>query len=166
MKTEMLTIIALAVDSHNLTMWKPDGSTVIIPQGDHRVARIVLEAKEKGLTTGKAVEVDIAEVVNQKVEFSDAEKNTNGLVKFFKMAKSKFLEFIQDGTGPVPAPVVPDIQLGSPTEQLASKAVGIFVAVSQATKSPEVEVRDGYWDAQKNLLWITGFNKSHDRVAL
>lgn len=166
MKTEMLTIIALAVDSHNLTMWKPDGSTVIIPQGDHRVARIVLEAKEKGLTTGKAVEVDIAEVVNQKVEYSDAEENTNGLVKFFKMAKSKFLEFIQDGAGPVPAPVVPDIQLGSPTEQLVSKAVETFVAVSQAVKSPEVEIRDGYWDSQKNLLWVTGFNKSHDRIAL
>lgn len=166
MKTEMLTIIALAVDSHNLTMWKPDGSTVIIPQGDHRVARIVAEAKLKELRTGNPCTVDIAEVVNQKTEFTDAEKNTNGLVKFFKMAKSKFLEFIQDGTAPAPAPVVPDIQLGSPTEQLVSKAVETFVAVSQAVKPPEVEVRDGYWDAQRNLLWVTGFNEAHDRVSL
>lgn len=166
MKTEMLTIVALAVDSHNLTMWTPTGSTVIIPQGDHRVARIVAEAKEKGLRTGNPVAVDIAEIVPQRAEFNDAEKNTNGLVKFFKMAKSKFLEFIQDGAGDVPAPVVPDIQLGSPTEQLVSKAVDTFVAVSQAVKPMEVIEEDGCYDKHNNLLWITGFDKVHDRVAL
>lgn len=166
MKTEMLTIIALAVDSNNLTMWKPDGSTVIIPQGDHRVARIVIEAKEKGLRTGHQVEVNIAEVIPQRTEFSDAEKNNNGLVKFFKMAKSKFLEFIQDGTGPIPAPVVPDIALGSPTEQLVSKAVATTIAIQEAAKPTVVVEEDGAYDARNNLLWITGFNKSHDRIAL
>lgn len=166
MKTEMLTIIALAVDSDNLTMWTPTGSTVIIPQGDHRVARIVIEAKEKGLRTGNPVAVDVAEVVPQRAEFTDAEKNTNGLVKFFKMAKSKFLEFIQDGAGDVPAPKVPDIKLGSPTEQLVSKAVTTFIAVSQAVKPMEVIEEDGGYDKHNNLLWITGFDKAHDRVAL
>lgn len=166
MKIELISIIALAVDSRNITLWKPDGSTVVFPQGDLRIARIVAEAKTKGLEPGKVIEVNIAPEIAGKTEFTDAEKHTNGLVKFFKMAKSKFLEFIQDGTGPAPAPVVPDIQLGSPTEQLVSKAVSTFVAVSQATKSPEVEVRNGYWDSRKNLLWVTGFNKSHDRVSL
>ncbi|EBO1428234.1 hypothetical protein D5Q97_23480 [Salmonella enterica] len=166
MKTEMLTIVALAVDSHNLTMWKPDGSTVVIPQGDHRVARIVIEAKEKGLRTGNPVEVNIAEVIPQRTEFNDAEKNTNGFVKFFKIAKAKLLEFIQDGTGDVPAPVVPDIKLGSPTEQMVTKAVDTFVAVSQAVKPKEMVEEDGCYDKHNNLLWITGFDKVHDRVAL
>lgn len=166
MKTEMLTIIALAVDSHNLTMWKPDGSTVIIPQGDHRVARIVIEAKEKGLRTGYPVEVDIAEAVVQRTEFNDAEKNTNGFVKFFKMAKSKFLEFIHDGAGDIPAPVVPDIELGSPTEQLVNKAMDTFLAVQETTRVVEVVEESGVYDERNNLLWITGFEKSHDRVAL
>lgn len=166
MKTEMLTIVALAVDSHNLTMWKPDGSTVIIPQGDHRVARIVIEAKEKGLRTGNPVEVNIAEVIPQRTEFNDAEKNTNGFVRFFKIAKAKLLEFIQDGTGDVPAPVVPDIKLGSPTEQMVTKAVDTFVAVSQAVKPKEMVEEDGCYDKHNNLLWITGFDKVHDRVAL
>lgn len=166
MKTEMLTIVALAVDSHNLTMWKPDGSTVVIPQGDHRVARIVAEAKLKELRAGNPCTVDIAEVVNKKTEYSDAEKNTNGFVKFFKMAKSKFLEFIQDGTDPVPAPVVPDIELGSPTEQLVSKAVATTIAVQEAAKPTVVVEENGDYDKRNNLLWITGFNKSHDRIAL
>lgn len=166
MKTEMLTIIALAVDSHNLTMWKPDGSTVIIPQGDHRVARIVIEAKEKGLRTGHPVDVDIAEVVNQKTEFNNAEKNTNGFVKFFKIAKSKFLEFLHDGTGDIPAPVVPAITIGTPTEQLVSKAMDTFMAISHAANPAPVVEEDGDYDARNNILWITGFNKSHDRIAL
>lgn len=165
MKTEMLTIVALAVDSHNLTMWKPDGSTVIIPQGDHRVARIVIEAKGKGLRTGNPVEVDITEVITQRTEFNDAEKNTNGFVKFFKIAKAKLLEFIQDGAGDVPAPVVPDIKLGSPTEQMVTKAIDTFVAVSQAVKPKEMVEEDGCYDKHNNLLWITGFDKVHDRVA-
>lgn len=166
MKTEMLTIIALAVDSHNLTMWTPDGSTVIIPQGDHRVARIVIEAKEKGLRTGHPVDVDIAEAVVQRTEFNDAEKNTNGFVKFFKMAKSKFLEFIHDGAGDIPAPVIPDIELGSPTEQLVNKAMDTFLAVQETTRVVEVVEESGVYDERNNLLWITGFEKSHDRVAL
>lgn len=165
MKTEMLTIIALAVDSHNLTMWTPDGSTVTIPQGDHRVARIVAEAKEKGLRTGYPVAVDIAEVVNRKTEYSDAEQNTNGLIKFFKIAKSKFLEFIKDDSEEI-VPLVPNIELGSPTEQLVSKAVATTIAIQEAAKPTVVVEKDGAYDTRNNLLWITGFNKSHDRIAL
>lgn len=166
MKTEMLTIIALAVDSRNLTMWKPDGYTVIIPQGDHRVARIVAEAKEKGLRPGNPVDVDISLVVAQRTEFNDAEKNTNGLIKFFKMAKTKFLEFIQDGTSEDIAPLVPNIKLGSPTEQLITKAVDTFVAVRQAVKPVEVTEVDGDYDVRNNIIWVTGFDKNHDRVSL
>lgn len=165
MKTEMLTIIALTVNTKNLTMWKPDGSTVTIPQGDHRVARIVAEAKEKGLRTGYPVAVDIAEVVNRKTEYSDAEQNTNGLVKFFKIAKSKFLEFIKDDSEEI-VPLVPNIELGSPTEQLVSKAVATTIAIQEAAKPTVVVEQDGSYDTRNNLLWVTGFNKSHDRIAL
>lgn len=164
MKIEMITIIALAVDSHNLTMWKPDGSTLVIPQGDHRVARIVNEAKAKGLGKCSSVEVNIAEEVLKRTEFSDAEKNTNGLVKFFKMAKSKFLEFILDDSEVVP--LVPSIKLGSPQEQLVSRAMDTFIAVRQTTEVIETVEEDGAYDKRNNLLWITGFNKSHDRIAL
>ena len=166
MKTEMLPIIALAVDSKNLTMWKADGSTVVIPQGDHRVARIVAEAKAKGLSSNNPVSVDITEVKHQRTEFTDAEKNNNGLVKFFKMAKAKFLEFILDEDEPGIAPQVPDVKLGSPTEQLVSKAIDKFIAVSESVKPMEVTEEDGDYAKQKNLLWITGFDKEHDRIGM
>lgn len=166
MKTEKLQIIALAVDSKNLTMWTPDGNTVVIPQGDHRVARIVAEAKEKNLSKGNPVFVDVSLVMVKRTEFTDAEKNTGGLVKFFKMAKAKFLEFILDEDEPGMASQVPDIKLGSPTEQLVDKAVGTFLAVGNTIKQEEVVEEDGRYDHCTNLLWITGFNKSHDRVEL
>lgn len=74
MKIELISIIALAVDSRNITLWKPDGSTVVFPQGDLRVARIVAEAKAKGLEPGKVIEVNIAPEIAGKTEFTDAEK--------------------------------------------------------------------------------------------
>lgn len=166
MKIELISIIALAVDSRNLTLWKPDGSTVIIPQGDHRVARIVAEAKAKQLETGKVIEVNIAEEVQIRTEFSDAEKNTNGLVKFFKMAKSKFLEFILDDSETLPASLVPDMKMGSPNQLMVSKAMDTFLAIRQATEVVEVVEENGNRDKCNNLLWVTGFDKAHDRIAL
>ncbi len=166
MKIKLISIIALAVDSRNLTLWKPDGSTVVIPQGDHRVSRIVTEAKIKNLKPGDVIEVNIAEEVPVKTEFSDAEKNTNGLVKFFKMDKSKFLEFILDDSEELPARLVPDMKMGSPAQVLVNKAVDTFLAVRQTTEVVEVTEENGNWDKYKNLLWITGFDKAHDRIAL
>lgn len=166
MKIELISIIALAVDSRNLTLWKPDGSTVVIPQGDRRVARIVDEAKAKGLEPGKTIEISIAPEVDKLTEFTDAENNTNGFVKFFKIAKAKLKEFFEDGTDENPSPLVPDIKLGSPQQVMVSKAVDTFLAVRQTTEKVEVVEVDGNRDSRKNLMWITGFNKQHDRIAL
>lgn len=160
----VITIVALAVDSRNLTMWKADGSTVTFPQGDHRVARIVNEAKFKGLATGVSVEVDIAEEIPLRHEFTDAEKNTNGFVKFFKVAKAKLQEFFSDGTGEVPAALVEDIQLGTPSEQLVSKAMDTFLAVT--ANEPEVTVINDDRESANQTLWITGYDKEHNRVDL
>lgn len=160
----VITIVALAVDSRNLTMWKADGSTVTFPQGDHRVARIVNEAKLKGLAPGVSVEVDIAEEIPLRHEFTDAEKNTNGFVKFFKVAKAKLQEFFSDGTGEAPAALVEDIQLGTPSEQLVSKAMDTFLAVT--ANEPEVTVTHDERESAKQTLWITGYDKEHNRVGL
>lgn len=160
MKIELISIIALAVDSRNITLWKPDGSTVVFPQGDLRVARIVAEAKAKGLEPGKVIEVNIAPEIAGKTEFTDAEKHTNGFVKFFKVAKAKLKEFFEDETEVRPAPQVPDIKMGSPID----KAMDTFLAIQ--ANEPEVTVEYGDYDRCNHLLWITGYDKEHDRIGL
>lgn len=165
MKIELISIIALAVDSRNLTLWKPDGSTIVYPQSDPRVARIVSEAQTKGLgTTKDRIEVNIAPEVNLRTEYLEAEKNTNGFVRFFKVAKAKLKEFFQDGTGVQPAQIVSDIKLGNPTKTLVSKAMDTFLAVQ--ANEPEVTVADGCYDKRVNLMWVTGWDKDHNRPAL
>ncbi|AEL79644.1 rIIB-like protein [Escherichia phage vB_EcoP_G7C] len=165
MKIELISIIALAVDSRNLTLWKPDGSTVVYPQSDPRVARIVSEAQTKGLgTTQDQIEVNIAPEVELRTEYLEAEKNTNGFVRFFKVAKAKLKEFFEDGTGVSPARTVSDIKLGNPTKTLVSKAMDTFLAVQ--ANEPEVTVADGYYDKRDNLMWVTGWDKDHNHLAL
>lgn len=165
MKIEMISIIALAVDSRNLTLWKPDGSTVVYPQSDPRVARIVSEAQTKGLgTTQDQIEVNIAPEVELRTEYLEAEKNTNGFVRFFKVAKAKLKEFFEDGTGVSPARIVSDIKLGNPTKTLVSKAMDTFLAVQ--ANEPEVTVADGCYDKRDNLMWVTGWDKDHNHPAL
>lgn len=165
MKIELISIIALAVDSRNLTLWKPDGSTVVYPQSDPRVARIVSEAQTKGLgTTQDQIEVNIAPEVELRTEYLEAEKNTNGFVRFFKVAKAKLKEFFQDGTGTQPDRIISDIKLGNPTKTLVSKAMDTFLAVQ--ANDPEVTIADGYYDKRDNLMWVTGWDKDHNHPAL
>ena len=165
MKIEMISIIALAVDSRNLTLWKPDGSTVVYPQSDPRVARIVSEAQTKGLgTIHDQIEVNIAPEVELRTEYLEAEKNTNGFVRFFKVAKAKLKEFFEDGTSVQPARTTPDIKLGNPTKTLVSKAMDTFLAVQ--ANEPEVTVTNGCYDKRDNLMWVTGWDKDHNRPAL
>lgn len=165
MKIELISIIALAVDSRNLTLWKPDGSTLVYPQSDPRVARIVSEAQTKGLgITKDQIEVNIAPEVSLRTEYLEAEKNTNGFVRFFKVAKAKLKEFFQDGTGVPPTRIVSDIKLGNPTKTLVSKAMDTFLAVQ--ANEPEVTITDGFYDKRDNLMWVTGWDKDHDHPAL
>lgn len=79
-------IIAAVVDIRQLTIYKEDGNTVIIPQGDPRLARIVAEATP-ALARNEVAEVCLdIEVVNHYKAFED---NSNSLVKLFRVAKNK-----------------------------------------------------------------------------
>ena len=165
MKIELISIIALAVDSRNLTLWKPDGSTIVYPQSDPRVARIVSEAQTKGLgTTQDQIEVNIAPEIELRTEYLEAEKNTNGFVRFFKVAKAKLKEFFQDSTDVQPTHTVSDLKLGNPTKTLVSKAMDTFLTVQ--ANEPEVTVTDGCYDKRDNLMWVTGWDKDHNHPAL
>lgn len=100
MKQQLITIIALSVDSKVAVLYKEDGSTVTIPQGDARLPPIVEKARGPlSLNPPLPVEVDITPIFARREEFEDAEKGTGGVIKFFRVAK-KFLSNLVNTESP------------------------------------------------------------------
>ena len=82
----IIRIVAAVVDTRHLTLYDEKGETVLIPQGDIRVRRVLDEATPQLISHGYA-DVDIApETDNTYLEF---EEQSNGVVKLFRIAKSK-----------------------------------------------------------------------------
>lgn len=87
---QKVKVVGAAVDKTELTLYLTDGSTVKIPQGDPRVKTIIAQVTSI-VTTGGIVEVDL----NQENTYTKFEEQTGGLVKFFKVTKSKLAGFFK-----------------------------------------------------------------------
>lgn len=147
-------IVAAIVDTRQLTLYKEDGDTIVIPQGDHRLRLILVEAspqleanKQPDGTTWADVTIDIP-VENSYAEF---EQQGSGLVKFFRVAKSKLKEILKPNN---PAQPVPPTYLGkvpaTPQSPAATAAPATPVSVATA---PVAE-----WENER----MDGFNKDDD----
>lgn len=89
----MLTrIIAMVVDTTELTLYKEDGEKVVIPQGDPRVKPIV----DKVLPIVNNGDVAEVEISNPN-SYRDFEEKTGGIVKFFRVAKKKIAHIFGGG---------------------------------------------------------------------
>lgn len=97
--TYPVIIVAIVVDAHNLTMYKSDGDTITIPQGDPRLRDLVAKMAPV-IDTGKSYLLT-SEDMDGKNHYAETEKKTNGLIRFFKMAKSKFKEIAEKFCEPV-----------------------------------------------------------------
>lgn len=144
---ELVTIVALSVDSKFATLYKADGSTITIKQGDARLPLIVEKVKEP-LSRNQPVEVDVTPILTRREEFSDAEKGTGGVIKFFRVAKS-FLKKLVDTKSPTKVPAklahISPLEVGvipsskpAPvvSEEIAEK---IEIAITAATPAPDAE---------------------------
>ena len=101
MKTQLIKIVAVSVDTAVVTLYTPEGDVVTLSQGDLRIPPIIDAARANAalLNSGGFIEVDIAEVVAERTEYTSAEKGTNGVVRFFRMAK-KVLKELMDTESP------------------------------------------------------------------
>lgn len=140
-----VNIIAAVVDKHNLTMYTETGDTVIVEQGNPRIKDLV--AKVVPVVSRNKVYVLTAEDMSGKNHYAEVEKASNGLVRFFKMAKAKFKEIAEkfcDPVAPVSAGKVPTMQhsvTGNKVEQATIDAP-IFVDAEPAKpKLPPKEQR-------------------------
>lgn len=93
--TNKLEVVAAVLDKQNLLLYKTDGNVHIIPQGDQRIKGILDLCRASLKKLGDVVTVDISET-NHYAEF---EEKTGGLVKLFRVAKSKVKGFFKKTEG-------------------------------------------------------------------
>ena len=96
-----IKIVGLIVDVHNITMYKADGDTLIIRQGDPRVKDLVTKMVPVFEEGGPQFYMLQAEDMQDKNHFADAEKKMGGVVRFFKMLKSKAKELLDKFVEPI-----------------------------------------------------------------
>lgn len=99
-----IKIVGCVVDVHNLTMYKADGDTIVIPQGDPRVKDLVAKlvpAMDSRKPQPERFYMLQVEDMQGKNHFAEAEKKMSGTVRFFKMLKSKAKELIEKFIEPV-----------------------------------------------------------------
>jgi hypothetical protein len=88
-------IVAAVVDTHRTTFYKPDGTTIVIEQGDERLRRILDEAIPQLKANQAPNGTTWADVWIDKPgdnDWAKFEQKSNGLVKFFRIAKQKLKE--------------------------------------------------------------------------
>lgn len=94
-------IVGVVVDVHNITMYKADGDTLVIPQGDPRVRDLVAKLVPAFEEGGPRFYMLEAEDMQDRNHFADAEKKMGGVVRFFKMVKSKAKELLDRFIEPI-----------------------------------------------------------------
>lgn len=89
-----ITIVAAILDTSELTLYKPDGSTIVLKQGDTRIKGILEQSQP--LVRQSQVEIDFqdgAPVEPERNDYKEFEEKTSGVVKFFRVAKSAVRSF-------------------------------------------------------------------------
>jgi hypothetical protein len=123
-------IIAMVVDVRNLTLYKEDGETIVIAQGDYRVEKLVglilpaIEANGEYL-------LEDADLMPYS-PFREAETALEGLVTFFKAGKAKIEEIMARFSDPTPRPA---LSVGSVPVKLGPQKVAEVLEQAAPTRS-------------------------------
>lgn len=145
--TEVLRIIAAVVDTHRLTLYRDNGESIIIAQGDPRIRRLV-EKVVPAIEQQKFCELTVDELSNT-THYNKTEQELKGFVKFFRTAKAtledllaKFGHLDQEDDGLVAPVAVGDLEATTSEgdtlqEQAPTKAqAAVNEIMSNAKASP------------------------------
>jgi len=132
---QTVRIIAAIVDTRELTLYRADGETIKIPQGDPRIRPLVqlvvpeikrLQEINRIRTFQKRTDLvpvyveltheqlnNAPTFENTQTHYAEAEKKMGGVAKFFRIAKSKLKELVDKVKGVEPEPVEPTGLVGS-----------------------------------------------------
>ena len=137
-----IRVIAAVVDTKQLRLYKEDGSTVDILQGDARLAQLLEQCKP--LSNPKAfrlpvngsgqayveVQFEVPEKVRENA-FGDYEKKAGGFTKFFRVVKAKIGHLFGDGQiDDTPVAHVAPTQLG----ELPTLGLGTSISAPETPK--------------------------------
>ncbi len=100
-----IKIVCCVVDQHNVTLYKEDGETIVIQQGDNRLKDLVANMVPAFEQSGPQFYMLTAEDMADRNTFADTEKKMGGVARFFKMVKSKAKELLEKFAEPI-APLV------------------------------------------------------------
>ena len=81
-----IKIVAAIVDTKQLTLYREDGETIVIKQGDTRLRTVLDQVTPQIVSRGYA-EIEVG-VINVVTSFEQFEKKS-GVVRFFKVAREK-----------------------------------------------------------------------------
>lgn len=124
-----IRVIAAIVDVNNLTLYKENGDTVLIAQGDHRLVPILNQIKPI-IAKGEVAEIDLDSMLPPvENNFTAYEEKSGGFAKFFKVAKEAVKKFFNMEE---PAPHVEPEEIGTGT----SKDTNSNMAVDDLDNEP------------------------------
>ncbi len=136
---DKIIVIALVVDTTELTLYKTDGKTIKIKQGDPRLAPLVEKLKEP-LSKNIPTEIEW-ETSNEGAIYKDFEEKSGGLVKLFRVAKRYIQHLITDPepiapmrAGQIPRPKPPEAMKPAPAIPAPPAVVAPTPIASEPTK--------------------------------
>lgn len=149
---KVIVIIAAVVDTAQLTLYKEDGSSIIIKQGDVRI-RPLVEKVVPLLENNERCELTEEDLVIESY-YKAAEESMNGFVRFFRAAKTTIDDILKKfeaqeqpvaplAIGELPAVAAPSKKSGDEEEQSqapltkSQAAVAEIMQNASPTSSPE-----------------------------
>lgn len=133
---DKIRIVAAVLDTKNLVLYKPDGQTILIPQGDSRI-RPILDQATPGILANGYFDLDMPSAGRESA-FGTFEKK-GGIARFFKVAKTALTKFFgsEEATiEPVSVGILPNQEKEAKEEKLKS-AVAEVLANAVPVTSPE-----------------------------
>lgn len=153
MQPNTIRIIAAVVDTHNLTLYKENGDTFSIPQGDARVRPIVDTAMPLLISQGYA---DISVAPEEEDGYVEFESAAKGAVRLFRIAKDK-LKSLMGARSSAPAPVVMPISIGHiPANTTSAQLSAVEEVLQHAVSVTSPEFHENGILKQGNVVEKTG----------
>ena len=95
MTENLVRIVGAAIDTKKLTLYRDNGETIVIEQGDQRIRKILDHVVPEIKSQGWSV-VDLS----FRNEYQDVEEKTNGFIRFFRVAKKKLSQLFSEELTP------------------------------------------------------------------
>lgn len=131
-------IIAAVVDTKQLTLYREDGTTIEIPQGDPRVRGIIAQVMPV-VQAKQVAEVDLSHLPNAYTEF---EEKSSGLVRLFRVAKKAVASIFAPKEGVEELLKTGGVIGEVPTPAVTMASVDEILEQAQSVSDPEFKDAD------------------------